>query len=711
MEIASKTRQQVREDIRRLYEPRSVAVVGAGADPRSMGGRALWALVNRNFPGRLYPVNPKRTEIAGLTCYPSVSAIPDEVDVVELLIKTTATIPVLEEAAQKGARAAVLLNAGFAEMGAEGADLQREMARVAKEKGIRLVGPNCGGVMNVRKDIPLGFLPAFSLLGYRPGVMGLVCQSGGVLTNLLNKVHDRKIGLSYATSTGNEPDLTWIDFLDFTVHDEGTRAIAVYAESMSDAAKFMEVAEDALRLGKPIVMLKGGSSVAGQAAAASHTAALATSQRVLEAVARQYCITLVDDVDDLIDTAAYLSSEHQCRRTSVVAVGTSGGMGVMTADAMDHNRVPMAELSSETQARLAEVLPPFAILRNPIDITGQYLNDATLFKNAMGILAGAPEVGSILFSFAMITEGYAEQFADEIVELSHSIDKPITMSWVGASLTEGGVKRLQEAGFPVFRRLGTCARALRASNEFSAASERAAVSPRRDRKVATGPGVAVPNGGMSEFEAEALLARHGVPVVQMGIAHSAEEAVALAQQFGYPVVLKVSSSKIQHKSEVGGVRLNLKSAEAVGSAFEELKAIGVKSGVASPEVLVQEMAPAGLEMIVGLQRDPCYGWLVLVGTGGIYAEVTQDVSLRPAPVTADEAAAMLRELRGYRVLEGIRGRAPYDIRALVDLLVRVSELPNMLGDQNVELDLNPVLVLERGKGVRCVDALIVPAKG
>jgi acyl-CoA synthetase (NDP forming) len=709
-------RAQTRAVIARLYEPRSVAIVGAGTDPRSMGGRALSVLQERHFPGALYPVNPKRSEIAGLTCYASIGDIPGPVDVVELLIKTSATIAVIEEAAAKGAYAAILLNAGFAEMGPEGAAIQAEMSSLAARLGIRLIGPNCGGVMNVRRNIPLGFLPAFSLADYPVGQMGLVSQSGGVLTNLLNKVHDRRIGLSFAASTGNEPDLSWLDFLDFMVHDEGTRAIAVYAEGMPDGIRFMQVADDALRLGKPIVMLKGGSSRSGQAAAASHTAALATSQRVLEAVARRFAVTLVDDVDDLIDTTNYLASDSQSRGVPIVAVGTSGGMGVMTADALDHGGVPMAELADTTVEQLAGALPAFAILRNPIDMTGQYLNDPDLFKKAIDVLAGAPEIGAILFSFAMITEGYAEQFADEIVEVSKAIDKPITISWVGGSVTEGGVKRLREAGFPVFRRLGTAASAIRASGDFAVAHLAAGDVPARRAPAVGTPGITVPPGGLSEFEAEQLLALRGVPVVRAGLAGSAGEAVAIADGFGYPVVLKVSSVDIQHKSDVGGVRLGLASAEEVAAAYEDLAAIGRGAGTAATgggdergTVLVQEMAPRGLEMIVGLQRDPTYGWLVLVGTGGIYAEVAQDVVLRPAPVDAVEAALMLGELRGHPVLEGLRGRPRSDVSALADLVARVSRLSEDFGDQDLEVDLNPVLVYEDGHGVLAVDALIVPA--
>jgi acyl-CoA synthetase (NDP forming) len=709
MDDSAQLRGETRQLIRRLFAPYTVAIVGAGINPKSMGGRALAVLRDRSFAGEIYPVNPNREEIAGLRCYPSLSAIPGRVDVVELLISPEATVSTIEEAASCGAYAIVLLNAGFAEMGPAGEALQREVSRVAAEKGIRLIGPNCGGIMNVRRDIPLGFLPAFSLVDYPVGTTGIVSQSGGVLTNLLNKVHDRRIGLSYAASTGNESDMTWLDFLDFLVHDDSTTAIAVYAEGMPDGARFIAVAKEALIAGKPIVMLKGGSSVAGEKAAASHTAALATSQRILEAVAGRFGITLVDDVDDLIDVASYLGSRDQSKGAPVVAVCTSGGLGVMTADAMDDFGVPMAQLSDATVTRLEAALPKFANVGNPVDMTSQYLNDPTLFRRTIAALAEAPEIGAIFFSLAMITGGYAEQFADDIVEIRQVIHTPITISWIGGSVAAGGVARLRDAGISVFSRLRTAGLALRSSSNFAQALLRTGVNTEPDQLATTASGLTIPEGGFTEFEAETLLSDLGIPIARGGLARTADEAVRVADEFGYPVVLKVSSRLARHKTDVGGVRTRVLTPAAVRASFQELQSVAVTMGERSAEVLVQETAPSGLEMIVGLQRDPQYGWMVLVGRGGIAAEVDEDVSIRPAPVNDREAREMVRSLRGARLLEGIRGGPELDTAALVDLLVRVSTLSRFLGDQDLDVELNPVFVLEQGRGCCCVDALITPS--
>jgi acetyltransferase len=381
----------------------------------------------------------------------------------------------------------------------------------------------------------------------------------------------------------------------------------------------------------------------------------------------------------------------------------------MTADALEHDDVPMAVLADSTAFDLRAVLPPFAVVRNPLDMSSQYLNDPTIFRKAIAILAGADEIGAIVFSLAMITGGYAESFADDIIDVGRSIPKPLTVCWTGGSVTEGGVRRLQDAGYPVFRRLGTAARAMAASGAFERAAARATGGDATPR-AQDGTSFVVPADGLSEFEAETLLGHHGLPVVRGGLAGSREAAVALAEDLGYPVCLKVSTPGIRHKSDIGGVRLGLRSGDEVRIAFDDLSLVAGPSS-AAVDILVQEMAPSGVEMIVGLQRDATYGWLVLVGSGGIFAEIFEDVALSPAPVDAGQAREMLERLRSYRLLRGVRGQAPRDVSALVDLIVRVSELPDVFGDQNVEVDLNPVLVLEEGSGVRCVDALISLADG
>ena len=436
---------------------------------------------------------------------------------------------------------------------------------------------------NVASDIPLGFLPAFGLTGYRSGPLGIVSQSGGVLTNLLSKVADRSIGLSYAASTGNEPDLSWVDFLDFMVHDPSTRAVAVYVEGMPTGDRFVAVAHEALRLGKPIVLLKGGRSTSGQAAAASHTAALATSQRALEAVAERYAVTLVYDVDDLIDTAAYLASDRQCGTAPILALGTSGGSGVMTADALEEHGVPMARMTQTTVGRLAEVLPPFAVLRNPLDMSSQYLNDPSLFRGTIAELGHASEVGALFFSLAMITEGYAERLASDIVDADQVIDTPITVCWSGGSVTEGGVRILQQAGFPVFRRLETAARAMRASGEFRSAASRVVVTasePAPSEVIS----LDVPSEGLSEHAAAIFLAAQGLPMARSRLASTLGEAEAFAEEIGYPVALKISSALIRHKSDAGGVKLGIGGVSDLRRAFNELRDLPKLHAVRAPRL-------------------------------------------------------------------------------------------------------------------------------
>lgn len=688
---------ETRAQIHSLLAPRSIAIVGAGSSPGSIGSRAVSALVDGVFGGDIYPINPRRDEIQGIRAYPSLLAVPGEIDVAEVLLSADTTPGILRQAAEKGVRVVVLLNAGFAEAGR--ADLQEESLRIAREAGIRLVGPNCAGLFNVHGDARIGFMPAFRLGAFREGHLALAIQSGGVLANALNKTFDLGIGLTTAVSTGNEPDLTWLDILDYQVHDQASRAIAVYAEGIPDGQEFVRVLQDARRLGKRIVMLRAGTSDAGMRAAASHTGAIASSGRIFDAVCREFDVTLVDELDDLLAIGAFLASRPDGQdEGGAVVITTSGGAAVMSVDALSKRGVPMAQLSEGTRHTLEEILPSYASSANPVDISAQYLNDPTLFPRTLKAVAAAPEVSSVIVSLGMVADRSAEIFADAILEEADASEKDIVVCWNGGSLTAVGRNRLCAAGRPGFQRMDTCAQALSIAQPKS--------SPPAGTLNHEGPRLVLGPEGLDEAEVGAFLQSKGVSVAQGRVVHSVAEAREALGELGPRVVMKICSPEVLHKSDVGGVIVGVASAERVEAAMTQLEALHGRLGLRGKfSVFVQRMvAGAVAELIVGLRRDPHFGWTVVAGIGGIFTEVLDDVSLRLAPVSVDGAQAMLDELRGAALLHGSRNTEPADVRALAAMISRLSEIVGTL-DGIESLELNPVLVLPEGSGAVAVDAL------
>lgn len=690
-----------------LFRPDGVAVIGAGQDPASMGGRAIAALQGRGYSGRIYPVNPRRSEIAGLPCYPSVTALPEDVDVVEILIAADKTADVVREAGLKGARWAVLLNAGFTEIGPEGARLQREVDAAAAEFGIRLVGPNCGGLINVLDDIRIGFMPAFDLGRIPRGPLGIAAQSGGVLTNALNKTFDRRIGVSYAASTGNESDATVLEFARYMLDDGDTRAVCLYTENLQDSELFIELCERALEVQKPVVLMKGGRSPAGQATAASHTGALATPQRVLEAVAERYGVVLAKDFDDWLDIGWFLASEHTDRPAPrrVATIATSGGTAVMTADALADCGIELPAPQPATLSRLKATLPAFGISRNPIDITAQYINDPELFPSILSTLEQASEFDAIVVSLAMVARSRTEQFAQDIVRFRATSNVPVITSWIGASLTYEGQAVLREHGVPMFQRLETAAAALAAWHHFNGAMQRARGLAARESS--RPEAISLPEEQhLTEYEALTALSTAGIPFPKSVLAHTADEAVAAAEAMGLPVALKLSVRGVTHKSDLGGVILGIDDVAEVRRGFETLRAICAAND-APDEVLVQKMASGVVECILGLERDDRFGWMLLVGLGGVTAEVLNDTVLAPLPIDRDEANRLVRRLKGAALFEGFRGREAADVDALVDAIVHLCAAALGMPDDVVSVELNPVLVGARGQGVVAGDAVIV----
>lgn len=691
-------------DLRRLWEPRGVAVIGASGRRGSMGEAPVRHLVNHGYPGAIYPVNPNYDEVLGLRCYPSVEDCPGPVDLALVMVGADRVAAALESCARKGVGYAVVLASGFAESGAEGEARQRALLALARDRGLRIVGPNCIGLVNPHGRLVAGFSPLFNRAAFRPGDVGLVTQSGALGYGIVSLALDRGLQFSRIVNTGNEADFTSDEAVEDLLEDDVTRVVLVYSEGLRCPHRWIELAGRALERRKAIVMLKVGRSEAGARAVSSHTAALAGDDRLHDVALRDLGILRVQDIDELLDLAAALRQPRLPAGNRVGVLTTSGGAGVMAADACADHGLTVPELGGETRALLEIYIPSFGSAANPVDVTAQVMDDREVFRRCLSQLARAPGLDLLLCSFCVLTGESAERTVEDVIAVSRETARPVLLSKTGAdSLAPGAREKLLAAGVPVFETPAQAARAAAALLRFGRAVERkdrvgALLRAARARPAAVPP---------PPENVRAYLADQGLPVAREVLATSPAEAVDAAAAIGYPVVLKVESPDIAHKTEVGGVVTGVASPEEVREAYgrilQSVRARRPDARIAG--VLVQEQVQGGVEMLVGVVPSP-FGPVITAGAGGVLVEVLRDTAMRLAPVDRAEAAAMLGELRTAPVLRGVRGSPPADVDALADLLVRVSELAAGWPD-GWELDLNPVLVLPRGRGVRIVDALLL----
>jgi acetate---CoA ligase (ADP-forming) len=698
------------QSIHRMLNPVSIAVVGA--TPRlQYGGRFLRAALQAGDRVRLYPVNPRYDEIMGLKSYPSLADVPESPDVVGIVVPYHQVIPTLEECAHKQAGSAIVISAGFAERGDGGRlDLQRQIGALARQSGVRITGPNCLGVANVKAGI--WACAGSRLVMSGGGPIALVSQSGAsAFGPFLTRAVDLGIGYSYIVTTGNEADLESSDFIRYLLDDPDTRVIACFIEGFKDGRKFMEVARLAAERGKPIVLIKIGRSPAGAKAATSHTAAMTGADAVHDAVFKQYGVIRVEDYDELLETAQFLAYTPPLTKEGVSIVSHSGGISSLSADKCGQMGLQLPDLTPTSRDGMNEVLKGFGWAANPADVT-TYANSES-FPQIMRYMVEGPEVGML----AIASAGSDNQ-AQQVIEMRNGMDKPLAFLWTGSLTATDGLNKLKEAKIPVFLSPDRLARGLRSKINAQRWRERllkgadeplppASVWQREALQEVSGLG----RKTLTEHEARRFLGHWQVTGVREERTTTVEVALAAAGQLGYPVVLKVESPDIPHKTEAGVVRLGVQSEVELRQAYAEImhnaQHHAPKAQVLG--VLVQEMVRGGIETIVGLSQDPLFGPVLLFGMGGIFTELYQDVALRACPISQSDAREMLQEVKGARLLEGFRGHPVADVEALVHLLVRVSQLGVQCEREIRELDLNPLLVLPRGQGVRAADALIVLA--
>jgi acyl-CoA synthetase (NDP forming) len=691
--------------ISRLLKPRSVAVIGASADSTKTAGRPVSYLLKHGFEGAIYPVNPKVDRIGELTCYRDVGSLPDVPDVGIVLLGAERAHLAVRELAARGTAAAIVLASGYTETGEVGAQRQKQLIEAAGS--MRILGPNTIGLVNLTDNIVLSATGALEMEHFPSGGIGVVSQSGGILGALLSRAAPRGIGLSKLISTSNEVDLELADFMDHLADDEATKVIALYIETVRNPAKFRAAALKAARNGKPVVAFKIGRSEAGAKAAVSHTGALAGADRMYDALFKQVGVIRAQTFADLIDIPAALSTGRKLRGRRVAILTSTGGAGTLVSDdlGMAGFDTPAPDAATAEALRALQTGDHAVLDRNPIDVTLAGLKP-DLLRGAIDVLLKSDSYDALTIIVGSSSLAHPTLLVEPIRDCLPRSDKPV-IAYVSPHAPEVGAL-LTQAGVPAFAAAESCTAALGAMlkvGRFAAPAE-AAQAP---AKVNIDD---LPSGPLDEAQAKQLFARFGVPCAPERIVTSPAEAEAAARELGGRVVLKILSSEITHKTEVGGVATNL-TPETVGARLTAMATeVESKAKVRPQRFLVQEMVGGGIELIVGMHRD-ALGTAILLGMGGVTAELFKDTTMRLLPaqggLSRAEALAMAQELKTWPLLDGYRGRPKTDVDALVGAIVAFSQMTAQLGDRLVEAEANPVFVLPQGQGVRAADGVVVLA--
>lgn len=693
-----------------LFYPASVAVVGASPDRRKPGGIVLANLRSGGFTGAVYPVNPKYRELGGWSCYPDITSVPGPVDLVIISVKTPLVMPVLEECAAKGIKAAVVFTSGFGEVGEAGLMLQHQVKEAAARFGMRLLGPNSMGFINhlhqLHADFVYGYTPPPWSRETDAGI-ALISQSGGVGCSMLTACADFGLGVSIYVCTGNEAATGFADYLAYFAGHPGVKMIAAYLEGVRDGEKLSQAADLALAAGKPVVILKTGGHEASARAARSHTGSLAGSAAVYRAFFRQKGVIQVQNISEMTAALSLLAAGRRPGGEKVAILASSGGHAVVAADKCAEAGLEVVHLNGETRRRMAEYLPSYAGTANPVDFTGIDIVRPGLFRQCASITASDPGVDALILSHWLSQE---VDSLGQLQGLAADTVKPLALAGtVPGRVPSDVLPGLLKSGVAFLGEMETGARALAGVARY----EKTVGGPRRVLLAGESPPEllrlfrSLKRGSLlGEREVKELLGVYGIPTVPERAAATAEEAVAAAGEMGYPVVLKIDAPDIAHKTEVNGVRLNLTGPAEVRRAFTAVtgEVRRRRPGAAVRGVLVQKMLQGGLEVLVGLSRDPVFGLTLTCGLGGIWVEVMRDTSLRLLPLAEEDIREMIRELKAYPLLAGARGRAAADIEALVKVIGGVARLGNDWPEL-AELDINPLYLLPEGQGAWAVDAM------
>ena len=703
------------ESLKPFFYPGSVAVIGASREEASIGYRLLESLQGSHFTGTIIPVNPHATEIAGLRTFPSLQDIPSQVDLAVIAVPAGLVLSIIDDCAAMQVPAAILITAGFSETGGFGTSLEQQLRERVRRYGIRLIGPNCFGLMNLDPAISLN--ATYTPIVPPTGRVALASESGGLGLAVVMATRRVNLGISSFVSVGNHADVTVNDLLEYWEQDPNTDVILLYLESIVDPHRFKRIAE---RVGqnKPIVVLKAGRTPAGQSAAGSHTAALATNDAAVDALFAQCGVIRAKTLEEFLALATGLSNQPRPYGRRVGILTNSGGPGVLCADSCTAEGLRAPELSKPTQSMLASFLPQIAALRNPVDVIGFATEEQ--HARAVDTMLTSDELDALIIVHVSVRAKDNEPVAAGIIrgiratrQAGHT-KKPVYLCW----MAEGDLDRtftVDGEAIPTYRHPEIPARIISHALAYDAWQKQppGQVSGYIDVAVPEAKAICAKaltergSGWLTTEETQAILRAMKVPLVPGGIAASVDDAVKLAQKIGFPVAVKLASHQIVHKTEMGGVRLNLADEGAVRDAFESIRAkLTQAHNLSAMEgVLVQPMLSGSVEVMVGVTRDPLFGPLVAFGLGGIHVEVLGDLQLRVAPLTDRDAAEMVRAIKGHRLLTGYRRQPAVDLKAIEEVLLRISSLTEAIPEIS-EIDLNPIFALPPGQGCQIVDARI-----
>jgi acetate---CoA ligase (ADP-forming) len=694
-----------------LFAPDSIALIGASRDLEKIPGRLLSMLRKNEFPGKIYPVNPNYGDIDGLKCYPSIADIGQPIDLAIVIIPAKAVLGALKQCAAAGARNAVIISSGFAEEGGDSAAMQDAIAELAKKTGMRISGPNAEGFYSEVQRVAATFSPTVDIKPNEPRLIatkrriGIVAQSGGIGFAIYHRARALGLALSYVISAGNESDLGAGEFFEYMVQDAATDVILLFIEGIRDVDKFLAAARRAAEIGKPVIVTKVGRSGAGERAAASHTASMAGWSAAYDAVFAKYGFIVSNDLDEAVTIAAVLTTNPLPKGDRVAVLTVSGGAGIWGADTIAMQGLQLPELSETIQAEIGKLLPSYGATRNPIDVTAQGVHSGGLQKS-IDLLDVSDEVDAMLVVLSLSSDTRMPFKQAELKPVLDAQNKPVVF-YSYTLPSDFARKELAASGAVVLSGLthiGVAMRQMVQRAKFRLAPPAdAAALPTRDISAH------LKSATLSESDSKSLLREAGIALPDEVLVTEKGALDRAIARVGFPLVMKIQSRDIPHKSEVGGVRVNIATKGEVFLTYQALleNARRHRPDATIQGVLVGPMAKKGVEIIIGTMLDATFGPMVMVGFGGITAELFRDVIYRPAPVSAPEASAMLAELKAAPLLNGFRGAAKADIGALAQLISQVSVLAARLSREVSEIEINPVLVHPEGQGVTIVDALVV----
>ena len=687
-----------RESLEYLFHPKSFAVVGAASDLNRLGGIPLRLTMQYGFPGPIYPINPRRDVIAGLKCYPDVASLPEAPEFALICTPREDVLPALSQCAERGVKAAAVITSGFAETGAEGVALQEKILALRDASGMRVLGPNCMGVVHVRSKLMATFTISIRdedpLI---PGAVALVTQSGAMGACMLTGFQESGSGISSLVSLGNEVDVDFAECVDYFLDDPHTRVICGYLESVRNGKRLKKVARRALELGKPIVLLKGGKTEEGARAARSHTAAITTSSDVFDAFATQYGIQVLDSMDEFIEIADFLARSRPIEGNGVGVLSFSGGLGSLAADLATDAGLTLPILAGETQEKLAGVLPDYAPKDNPVDLVSLMVSqpESQPLKTAGEAVAGDERVDALLFLMG-VYHHVGEQITAEVKALFETSPVPVAFAWLTGPREH--IQSLRKASVPVFGDYSRAIRGLESLLSLKNAREAASYQPllkNRTRKEAARRSIRRRSPSADGFLPPEICAEimelYGIPRPRETLVDTAEEARKTWEAHQTPVALKVVSESLAHKTEAGGVILGLDTAEEVLAGAERLLSLADDA-----RLLVQEMIEGGLELLVGISRDETFGPCVTAGLGGVYVEALNDVARLLPPFHAKEAESALSGLRSRVIFDGFRGGPKVQIPHISDIMAKISRLALELRHDITEMDINPLIATAEG---------------